>query len=69
MSLPSRLAVSTSGAWSSAHGPHALRVASLSAHHRDPFDRLLLAQTQLEGLVIMTSHAQFSAYAVEVIGP
>jgi PIN domain nuclease of toxin-antitoxin system len=48
---------------------HALRVASLPAHHRDPFDRLLIAQAQLEGLVIMTSDAQFSAYAVGVIGP
>jgi PIN domain nuclease of toxin-antitoxin system len=48
---------------------HALSAASLPAHHRDPFDRLLIAQAQLEGLVIMTSDAQFSAYAVEVVGP
>jgi PIN domain nuclease of toxin-antitoxin system len=44
-------------------------LASLPAHHRDPFDRLLIARAQLEGLVVMTSDAQFSAYAVEVIGP
>lgn len=48
---------------------HALRVASLPAHHRDPFDRLLIAQAQLEALVIMTSDAHFSAYEVEVIEP
>jgi PIN domain nuclease of toxin-antitoxin system len=48
---------------------HALRVASLPAHHRDPFDRLLIAQAQLEGLVIMTSDTHFAAYEVEVIGP
>jgi PIN domain nuclease of toxin-antitoxin system len=48
---------------------HALRVASLPVHHRDPFDRLLIAQAQLERLVIMTSDAHFSAYAVEVVGP
>lgn len=48
---------------------HALRVASLPAHHRDPFDRLLIAQAQLEGLVVMTSDAHFSAYEIEVIGP
>ena len=48
---------------------HALRVASLPAHHRDPFDRLLIAQAQIEGLVIMTSDAQFSSYTVEIIGP
>src|SRR6266850_5077428 len=29
---------------------HALRVATLPPHHRDPFDRLLIAQSQVEGL-------------------
>ena len=48
---------------------HALRVATLPTHHRDPFDRLLIAQAQIEGLVIMTTDAQFSAYEVDVIGP
>jgi PIN domain nuclease of toxin-antitoxin system len=48
---------------------HALRVASLPAHHRDPFDRMLIAQAQLEGLVVMTSDAQFSAYEIDVVGP
>jgi PIN domain nuclease of toxin-antitoxin system len=48
---------------------HALRVASLPDHHRDPFDRLLIAQAQLEGLVIMTSDAHFSAYQVEIVRP
>lgn len=48
---------------------HALRVASLPDHHRDPFDRLLIAQAQLEGLVIMTSDARFSAYQVEIVRP
>lgn len=48
---------------------HALRVASLPAHHRDPFDRLLIAQAQLEGLSIMTSDPHFSSYEIDVIGP
>lgn len=48
---------------------HALRVGSLPDHHRDPFDRLLIAQAQLEGLVIMTPDAHFSAYEVEIIRP
>jgi PIN domain nuclease of toxin-antitoxin system len=48
---------------------HALRVASLPAHHRDPFDRLLIAQAQLEGLVVMTSDGHFSRYEVDVISP
>jgi PIN domain nuclease of toxin-antitoxin system len=41
----------------------------LPAHHRDPFDRLLIAQAQLEGLVVMTSDPHFSSYEVDVIGP
>jgi PIN domain nuclease of toxin-antitoxin system len=34
---------------------HALHAATLPAHHRDPFDRLLIAQAQLEHLPILTS--------------
>src|SRR5215210_4290589 len=34
---------------------HALHVATLPAHHRDPFDRLLIAQAQLEDLPILTA--------------
>ena len=48
------------------HG-HALRVAHLPRHHRDPFDRLLVAQAQVEGLPILTADAHFAAYDVEVI--
>jgi len=46
---------------------HALRVATLPLHHKDPFDRLLIAQAQVEGLPIMTADPQFDAYEVEVI--
>jgi len=46
---------------------HALRVASLPKHHDDPFDRLLVAQAQLESLPILTSDRIFNRYAVEVI--
>jgi len=45
---------------------HALRVAGLPAHHRDPFDRLLIAQAQLEGLVLMTADRQLEPYDVEL---
>lgn len=41
---------------------HALRVAALPAHHRDPFDRLLIAQAQVEGTPLMTVDAQFRLY-------
>lgn len=46
---------------------HALHVATLPAHHRDPFDRVLIAQAQLEGLRILTSDRRFEPYDVEVI--
>lgn len=46
---------------------HALRVAALAPHHRDPFDRLLLAQSQVESLPIITADPAFAAYDVEVV--
>lgn len=48
------------------HG-HALRVADLPPHHRDPFDRLLIAQAQIEGVPILTADRVFSRYEVEVV--
>jgi PIN domain nuclease of toxin-antitoxin system len=47
---------------------HALRLAQLPRHHRDPFDRMLIAQAEAEGLVIMTSDEAFHAYEVDVVG-
>ena len=41
---------------------HAVRVASLPQHHRDPFDRLLVAQSLVEGLVLLTSDSQLTRY-------
>lgn len=46
---------------------HAWRVAELPVHHRDPFDRLLVAQAQVEGLTIVSADAQLRAYDVPVI--
>lgn len=46
---------------------HALRVASLPDHHRDPFDRLLVAQAQLENLALLTTDPLIAAYEVETI--
>lgn len=46
---------------------HAERVAALPAHHRDPFDRMLIAQAQVEGLTIVTRDASFDAYEVAVM--
>jgi PIN domain nuclease of toxin-antitoxin system len=47
---------------------HALRVAALPPLHRDPFDRMLVAQAQIERLPIVTADRQIAAYDVEVIG-
>lgn len=47
------------------HG-HALAVAELPLHHRDPFDRLLIAQARLEGLTIVTVDRRMAAYDVPV---
>jgi len=46
---------------------HALRVGDLPQHHGDPFDRLLVAQSQIEGLALMTADAAIAAYDVEII--
>ena len=46
---------------------HALQVYHLPDHHRDPFDRLLVAQSQLEDLPILTADPRFSKYDVQVI--
>jgi PIN domain nuclease of toxin-antitoxin system len=46
---------------------HALGVASLPPHHRDPFDRLLVAQAMLERLPILTADPQIGRYEVEVL--
>ena len=41
---------------------HALAVSQLPPLHRDPFDRLLLAQAQVEGLLLLTAESQLSLY-------
>ncbi len=48
---------------------HALQVARLPMHHRDRFDRLLVAQAQLEDLPILTTDRQLAAYGVTIIDP
>ena len=46
---------------------HALRVSSLPDHHRDPFDRMLVAQSQVEELPILTADPQIAQYEVDVV--
>jgi PIN domain nuclease of toxin-antitoxin system len=46
---------------------HALRLYELPLHHRDPFDRILIAQAIVEKLPIMTADAQFRRYPIKVL--
>ena len=46
---------------------HAEQTASLPMHHRDPFDRMLIAQAQAEGLIIVTADAQVRRYGVRTM--
>jgi PIN domain nuclease of toxin-antitoxin system len=48
---------------------HGLAVASLPLHHRDPFDRLLVAQARHEGFTLMTADTRLHPYDVAVIDP
>ncbi len=46
---------------------HALRVWELPDHHRDPFDRMLIAQAQVEGLALISRDSEVARYDVEVV--
>jgi PIN domain nuclease of toxin-antitoxin system len=46
---------------------HTYGVFALPAHHNDPFDRLLIAQAQIEALTLVTADAQIAAYDVRTL--
>ena len=46
---------------------HAHAVAGLPSHHRDPFDRMLIAQAGVERLTVVTHDARFRDYGLPVI--
>jgi PIN domain nuclease of toxin-antitoxin system len=46
---------------------HALAAARVPMHHGDPFDRMLVAQAQLEGLTIVSRDPVFDRYPVAVL--
>ena len=48
---------------------HSLRVAELPDHHRDPFDRLLISQAQVENLELMTVDRRLDLYEVRTCRP
>lgn len=48
-------------------GDHALAAPLLPQHHRDPFDRLLIAQATIEGFTFITRDTQIAKYDVPVL--
>lgn len=46
---------------------HTYAVFALPTHHADPFDRLLIAQAQLEGMTIVTADRTFKKYDVRTL--
>lgn len=46
---------------------HSLHIYTLPLHHRDPFDRMLVAQSQLEDLPVITADPLIARYPVKVI--
>jgi len=63
--VPSRMKSSGVDSLALQHS-HALQVATLPWHHRDPFDRLLIAQAQVEGIPILSADRKLAAYDVQV---
>jgi len=47
--------------------PHGLIAGALPLHHRDPFDRVIVAQAQSEGLTVITNDARIAAYDASVL--
>ena len=46
---------------------HAMAAGALPLHHADPFDRMLIAQAQLEGFTLVSVDSRFSDYDVELL--
>ena len=46
---------------------HTLQVSILPFHHRDPFDRIIIAQAQFENLPIMTDDSEFNNYKIKIL--
>lgn len=64
--VPQRMRVSRVRELAITHA-HALAVGVLPSHHRDPFDRVLVAQAQVEGLTLVTADSVFTDYDVRLI--
>lgn len=49
------------------HLEHTINVGRLATHHKDPFDRLLIAQAKSENLTVITHDSQFARYDLEIV--
>jgi PIN domain nuclease of toxin-antitoxin system len=63
--VPSRLALTRTDVLDIS-AAHALRIAELPAHHRDPFDRMIVAQALVEGVPLLTADRVLRRYGVEM---
>jgi PIN domain nuclease of toxin-antitoxin system len=63
--LPDRI-LEQGFSWLPVNDAHAWQVRDLPAHHRDPFDRLLIAQALVENFAVVTTDGRFSDYGIEV---
>lgn len=46
---------------------HTLQVSTMPFHHRDPFDRIIIAQCQVENLPIISNDKNFSDYSIKLL--
>ena len=46
---------------------HAIAVSTLPAHHKDPFDRLLIVQATAEAMTLVTGDSKFAPYGVPIL--
>jgi len=46
---------------------HVLSLDALPLHHKDPFDRLLIAQSIEENLTLVTADSRFLAYSIKLL--
>ncbi|HKA30029.1 MAG TPA: type II toxin-antitoxin system VapC family toxin [Candidatus Binatia bacterium] len=66
--VPSRLATTRTDTLPIS-ASHALRIGLLPSHHRDPFDRMIIAQALVEGVPVLTAGRAFRRYAVDHLSP
>lgn len=46
---------------------HVLQVSTLPFHHKDPFDRIIIAQSNVKNLSVVTNDAEFANYGIKLL--